>query len=184
MTGNIIAETQQTLLVVPMVSDAKLIREYYLNNKSHLSNWEPIRESSYYDVKTWEEFIRENERAFETGSSVKLVAMNKERTEVIGVCNFSNIIRGVFQACNLGYSIDQQYQGQGLMYEILDAAIKYIFLDIGLHRIMANYMPENKRSEALLERLGFEREGVAKSYLKINGKWRDHILTSKVNLKD
>lgn len=107
--------------------------------------------------------------------------LNKSHTEVIGVCNFTNIIRGVFQACNLGYSIGQKYEGQGLMYEALDAAIKYIFVEVGLHRVMANYVPENKRSEALLERLGFEREGMAKSYLKIKGEWRDHILTSKIN---
>ena len=67
------------------------------------------------------------------------------------------------------------------MMEILKATTGYMFEVIGLHRIMANYMPENKRSAAVLHRLGFEREGLAKSYLKINGQWRDHVLTSKLN---
>jgi ribosomal-protein-alanine N-acetyltransferase len=46
---------------------------------------------------------------------------------------------------------------------------------------MANYMPTNKRSGNLLERLGFTVEGYAKDYLLINGSWRDHLLTSGTN---
>ncbi len=155
MKGNIITETQRTHLVLPTEYDARLVCDYYLNNKSHLSKREPVREPSFYEVKTWQRLLRASRKEFDTGGSVKLIALNQEHTEVIGVCNFSNIIRGVFQACNLGYSISQKYEGQGLMYEVLDAGISYIFNETGLHRIMANYVPENTRSAALLERLGF-----------------------------
>ncbi|MGB0895607.1 MAG: GNAT family N-acetyltransferase, partial [Parashewanella sp.] len=166
MKGNIIAETQRVTLILPTENDARLVRDYYLSNKSHLAKWEPVRSSSFYEIKTWEKLLRESKRSFDTGSAVKLIALNQEQTEVIGVCNFSNIIRGVFQACNLGYSVGQKFEGQGLMHEILDAGISYMFNEVGLHRVMANYVPENKRSAALLERLGFEKEGLAKSYLK------------------
>ena len=67
------------------------------------------------------------------------------------------------------------------MREALTSAITYIFDEIGLHRIMANIRPENVRSARLLERLRFEREGLARSYLKINGVWADHVLTSLIN---
>jgi len=67
------------------------------------------------------------------------------------------------------------------MFEILEGAIHYMFTDQAIHRVMANYIPGNERSEKLLSRLGFEREGLAKSYLQIDGRWRDHVLTSKVN---
>jgi ribosomal-protein-alanine N-acetyltransferase len=50
-----------------------------------------------------------------------------------------------------------------------------------LHRIMANYMPSNKRSARLLQKLGFVIEGHAKKYLLINGQWEDHVLTSLTN---
>lgn len=46
---------------------------------------------------------------------------------------------------------------------------------------MANYTPSNIRSEKLLTKLGFEKEGLAKSYFKIAGSWQDHVLTSKIN---
>ncbi len=70
------------------------------------------------------------------------------------------------------------------MRESLTVAIQHVFRDIGLHRIMANYRPENTRSEHLLASLGFEKEGLARSYLKINGSWADHVLTSLINPDD
>ena len=59
--------------------------------------------------------------------------------------------------------------------------VQYSFHDLNLHRVMANYVPENERSGKLLERLGFVREGVAREYLRIAGQWRDHVLTARIN---
>jgi ribosomal-protein-alanine N-acetyltransferase len=67
------------------------------------------------------------------------------------------------------------------MYEILKSSITHVFHVLKLHRIMANYIPDNIRSGKLLEKLGFKREGLAESYLKINGEWQDHVLTSLIS---
>ena len=90
-------------------------------------------------------------------------------------------MRGPFDACFLGFSLDQKEQGKGLMYEALQVAITHMFDIEKLHRIMANYRPENIRSANLLKRLGFEEEGRARRYLKINGQWTDHVLTACIN---
>ena len=81
----------------------------------------------------------------------------------------------------LGYAIDQAHEGRGLMREALEATIEHAFTVLRLHRIQANYVPENERSGRLLERLGFRREGLAKDYLFIDGRWRDHVLTARLN---
>lgn len=81
----------------------------------------------------------------------------------------------------MGYSLAEQAQGKGIMTEACRAGIDYIFQQVGLHRIMANYMPGNARSAAVLERLGFTIEGTAKSYLYLAGAWQDHVLTSLTN---
>ncbi len=129
--------------------------------------------------------LQASNEQFAQGDAVHFVALpindDPSFAEVIGVCNFTNIVRGSFQACNLGYSVAEKHQGKGLMREILKAGIGYMFDDMQLHRIMANYMPENTRSGRLLSSLGFEKEGVAKAYLNIAGQWQDHILTSKIN---
>ncbi|MEN1933222.1 GNAT family N-acetyltransferase [Escherichia coli] len=74
--------------------------------------------------------------------------------------------------------LGKKWQGKGLMFEALTAAIRYMQRTQHIHRIMANYMPHNKRSGDLLARLGFEKEGYAKDYLLIDGQWRDHVLTA------
>jgi ribosomal-protein-alanine N-acetyltransferase len=97
------------------------------------------------------------------------------------LCNFTNVIRGIFHACFLGYKLDERSQGQGYMTEALTGAIDYMFAEQRLHRIQANYMPHNQRSAAVLRRLGFTVEGTARKYLFIGGEWRDHVLTSLTN---
>ncbi len=81
----------------------------------------------------------------------------------------------------LGYAIDHAHEGQGLMREALEATIEHVFAVLRLHRIQANYVPDNARSGRLLERLGFVREGLAKDYLFIDGAWRDHVLAARLS---
>jgi ribosomal-protein-alanine N-acetyltransferase len=176
-----IIETQRSLIDIPDVNSAQLLLNYYQENQQHLAPWVPIRGSDYLTLEYWQESLTASEQAFSHGSEFKFVALTKNRQEVIGICNFTGVTRGAFQACFLGYSISQRFEGQGLMTEILSAGIDYMFKEVGLHRIMANYMPENKRSAAVLAQLGFEKEGFARDYLMIAGQWRDHVLTAKIN---
>ena len=99
----------------------------------------------------------------------------------IGDIALSEIVRGAFQACYLGYRIGAGYEGQGYVAESIARVVEYAFNALKLHRIMANYMPSNNRSAAVLRRCGFTVEGLARDYLRINGEWRDHVLTSRIN---
>ena len=83
------------------------------------------------------------------------------KKEIVGIANFSNVVRGSFHACYLGYSIGQKWQGQGLMFEALTAAIRYMQRTQHIHRIMANYMPHNKRSGDPLAR-GLRKKAMPK----------------------
>lgn len=157
------------------------LSHYYTENQKHLAPWEPLRPEGYHLADAWRQRIGEFEREAAAGSSLRFVAVNRGGIEIIGTCNFSNIVRGAFQACHLGYSIAEKHQGVGLMTEILAVTINRAFDQLDLHRIMANYMPENLASARVLEKLGFEQEGYAKSYLLIAGQWRDHVLTAKLN---
>jgi ribosomal-protein-alanine N-acetyltransferase len=128
--------------------------------------------------------LAELERQTVGNTALYLFVRRTTDNTLVGECNFSNIVRGPFQACYLGFSVDGEEEGRGLMYAALEASIHHVFHELKLHRIMANYRPENVRSAALLARLGFLKEGVARRYLKINGVWADHILTAKINDAD
>ncbi len=97
------------------------------------------------------------------------------------MCSLTNIVRGPFMACNIGYSVSEEFQGQGVAKSLVSHAIDYAFNELRLNRVMANYLPRNERSAKLLESLGFVKEGLARRYLCINGVWEDHVLTSLLN---
>ncbi len=173
--------TDNLIITILDPADFSLLVKYEKSNRERLSKWEPTRSENYYTDESVKSRVELNVESFKSGSAITLVGLDKTRSRIICICNFSNIVHGVFQACNLGYSVNTQDEGKGLMFEMLQACIDYAFSKIKLHRIMANYIPSNVRSEKLLTNLGFEKEGIAKSYLKIAGIWQDHVLTSKIN---
>ena len=158
------------------------------NFAGHLDRWSPPVGRAYFSATFWGEKLRIAVEEFHKDRAVRLVMQACEaavappvEAPIIGTCNYSNVMRGPFQACHLGYQIAVAQQGRGLMAEALRASNAYMFAERHLHRIMANYRPENYRSARLLQRLGFRREGIAADYLFIDGEWRDHVLTALTN---
>ena len=174
--------TERLILRLPSVSDIPEIIRYFKENESHLAPLEPKRPDGFYTEEFWRSRIPRHADTFQADQAVRLYLFEAENNRtVVGSLEFSQISRGPFQACYLGYGIAKKYEGKGFMFEATQAAIKYAFHDLNLHRIMANHLPENRRSARLLSRLGFRQECVAKEYLRINGEWRDHVLNSLHN---
>jgi ribosomal-protein-alanine N-acetyltransferase len=173
--------TARLRLCVLRPEQAALLQAYLLNNRQHLSPWEPLRHQTYFELEQCQNRIAHDRLSLEAGNALALSLLHRETGVMLGCCNFSNIVRGVFMACHLGYAIDHAHEGRGYMREALQEGIRHMFEEIGLHRIMANHLPYNLRSASLLHSLGFEKEGYAKSYLQINGRWQDHVLTSLLN---
>jgi ribosomal-protein-alanine N-acetyltransferase len=171
--------TPRTVLRLVEVSDAWKLLRYREQNREHLTPWEPLRDESYYTLDHCVQTLAESREAVRLDRAYPFFAMDLSGQDILACFTFSNVVRGAFQACHLGYSVASRRQGQGLMYEVLDTAVPWAFNQLDIHRVMANYLPRNERSGRLLERLGFEREGYAKRYLQIAGVWEDHILTSR-----
>lgn len=167
-------------LLEPEISDSVL--QYYLRNKESFAATEALRPSSFYTLAYWKEQASKSFSEFKNDQAVRFCLFDKSHPDqMMGTANFTQIFRGPFQACYLGYAIDKKSEGKGLMTEALVKTIQYMFDDLNLHRIMANYLPDNVRSARVLEKLGFVVEGRAQKYLFINGEWREHILTSLTN---
>ena len=97
-----------------------------------------------------------------------------QRGAIAGVATLSQIFGGNFRNAYLGYSAFVPFAGHGYMTEGLRLVLREAFGPLGLHRVEANIQPDNERSIALAERVGFRREGYSPRYLKIGGRWRDH----------
>lgn len=91
--------------------DELLIR-YENDNRSHLSPWEPTRSEEYFGLKESQKRVATHFKNFQLGTTISLIAFDKSKSEIICICSFSNIVHGVFQACNLDYSLSEQYQGK------------------------------------------------------------------------
>jgi ribosomal-protein-alanine N-acetyltransferase len=153
------------------------------NFEGHLDRWSPPVSGAYFTEGFWRERLAVALEEFRAGRAARFVLQEApgDGAPIVGTCNYTNIVRGPFLACHLGYQIARSHEGRGLMTEALRATNAFVFASLRVHRIMANYRPENERSGRLLERLGFVREGLAKDYLFIDGAWRDHVLTALTN---
>lgn len=168
-----IYETQRLLLRTPELSFAPMVTDYYQRNRGFLSEWEPVRDEEFYTLKYQKKQL-ENQIA--DSNALKLwISKKGEENKVIGALAFNNIVKGVFLSCFLGYNLDKDEINMGYMTEAVKKGIEIMFQDYGLHRIEANIMPRNIRSLKVTKKLGFQEEGLASQYLKINGKWEDHI---------
>jgi ribosomal-protein-alanine N-acetyltransferase len=168
--------TERLQIKVLDKTSADMVLDYYSRNKSFLSQWEPIRNEEFYSIPFHEELLQKYLHQTEQGTSLRLWIFKKDDPgRIIGTIGFNNIVRGAFLSCHLGYSLDKDEINKGYMTEALISGIDMIFNEFGLHRIEANIMPKNLRSLKVVEKLGFYNEGMAYSYLKINGQWEDHI---------
>jgi ribosomal-protein-alanine N-acetyltransferase len=175
--------TARLFLRVPTPDDAGALLKFVTENREHLASWEPARDETHFTEGFWTEHLRSTTEQVAAGRELPFIILHREAPEspIVGRCRFSQIVMGPFQAAYLGYALDRSLVGRGFMYEALTAAVGHVFNDLNLHRIMANHVPENDRSARLLDRLGFQREGFAPSYLRIDGHWRDHVLTALTN---
>jgi len=177
-------ETDRMVILVLDPSRAELMVRFRRENRQFLKQWEPERSEAFFTMDFWQIQLRMARQHFREQSHLSFTMLDKSQTEVLGVCNYSNIVKGTFQSCHLGYATAEKHQSVGYMGEAITHTLDYVFKELKLHRVMANYMPRNQRSGALLARMGFKVEGRADQYLKINGVWEDHVLTSRLNPDD
>ncbi|MEI8030177.1 MAG: GNAT family N-acetyltransferase [Comamonadaceae bacterium] len=174
-------ETERTSLLLLQAENSHLVQAYHRVNREHLAPWEPERGDDFFTDESFVKLGEASNLAFLAGTALKFIAVHRASQQMVAGCSFTNIVRGPLLGCNMGFSVAKEFEGQGLMQEVATVAIHHMFDVMGLHRIMANHLPSNVRSERLLRRLGFEREGYAKSYLKIAGRWQDMVLNSLIN---
>ncbi|MEZ4227172.1 MAG: GNAT family N-acetyltransferase [Polyangiaceae bacterium] len=168
-------------LLQPPPTRAKAVLRYYWENRTHLAPWSPPHPPGYYSEEFWRHRLAANRAEYLEDRSLRLLVASLEDDSIIGNVGFTEIRRGALQACCLGYSVAATCEGKGFISEALSLAIPFVFERLALHRIEAAYVPHNRRSARVLERLGFAVEGYAHQYLYIAGEWRDHVLTSLTN---
>jgi ribosomal-protein-alanine N-acetyltransferase len=153
--------------------DSPALAAAYRRNREHLAPWDPARPESFFTDEGHAVEVARQLEAEQAGRRYAFVLWYGG--QVVGRVNIDNIVRGVLQSCTLGYWLDRDHTGKGLATAMVEYAVG-VAREKGLHRIEAGTLLHNARSQAVLQRCGFQEYGVAERFLFIAGKWQDHVL--------
>ena len=147
-----------------------------LANESWLSPWEPtapVSWSARHTPASYRAMRRAVARRARLGTSLPFAMRVDGR--LAGQVTLDNVVRGALRSGYLGYWIDRSVAGRGMASLAVALVCDHAFTEVGLHRVQADIRPENLPSQRLVERLGFQREGLLRRYLDVDGDWRDHL---------
>ena len=163
-------------LRLPVPSDYVAWAELRAASREHLVPFEPTWTRDELTRGAFRRRLRFYQREQREDLGVSFLIFSAHDQSLMGGLTFSNIRRGVTQAASLGYWIGLPFAGQGHMTRAVALAVSYGFGELRLHRLEAACLPHNTASVRVLERNGFQHEGLARRYLRIDGEWRDHLL--------
>ena len=155
----------------PRLSDAKAFRAAVRASVALHRGWT----SAPAAPKRYARFVRRYATRGKLPTHAGFMVFRRADNALVGVYNFSEIVRGAFQSTYLGYFAFAPLAGRGLMSEGMALALDIAFRKFKLHRVEVNIQPNNVRSLALATRSGFTRVGYSRRYVKISGRWRDHV---------
>ncbi|MGH1406216.1 MAG: GNAT family N-acetyltransferase [Rhodomicrobiaceae bacterium] len=171
-----IITTERLILRLPQQADFADWSELRGISKDGLIPFEPKWAQNELSRDSFRLRLRFYQREFRDSTGYPFFIFTKEGNNLLGGITLSNVRRGVTQSGSIGYWIGQPFQKNGYMTEAVKALGVYAFKELGLHRIDAASLPENLASIRVLEKCGFQKEGLAREYLCINGQWQDHLL--------
>ncbi len=169
-------ETERMTLRPPVHSDFRPWVALRTSSVEHLTPWEPSWADDHLSRKAFTNRVYWAQRSVGSGTAMPLFLIRREDDALLGAITLDNIRRGPAQAGTLGYWTGEAYARKGYMREAILAVVHHAFTRLDLSRIEAACLPENMASRGLLEKCGFKYEGVAQSYLQIDGRWRTHVL--------
>ena len=155
------------------LDDAEELAELYTANREFLRPFEPEREDDFFTV------ARQRQRIEAIGDDLWRWAIVADG-RIAGMIAVADVIRGALQLGNVGYWVAEAHNGRGLATAAIADVIEFAFGEAGLHRLEAGTLVDNHASQRVLEKNGFERFGLARKLLKINGEWRDHVLFERI----
>ena len=174
-------ETERMTLRPPSHSDYRQWSSLRRESRAFLKPWEPTWALDHLSRKSFTNRVYWAQRSINNDSAVPLFLIRREDNALLGAITLDNIRRGPAQAGTCGYWIGEVHARKGYMVEALTAVVHYAFTDLQLSRIESACLPENIASRGVLEKCGYKYEGVAQSYLQIDGRWRNHVLYANLS---
>lgn len=167
---------KQCFLRTLQEEDVKEMTQLVRRNKAYWSIHEPVHPGEYYTEKIQLRKIQESLRQMQLRREYSFGIFLRDTQQLIGHISIYAIKRLPFSSAFVGYSLDEAHTGKGIATEALAVICQFAFEEIGIHRLEAYVSPKNVGSVRVLEKAKFEREGLLRQLLYVNGKWEDHYM--------
>jgi len=169
-------DTERMVLRLPQHADWVQWSALRRASAAFLTPWEPVWANDHLTRRAFTNRVYWAARAEAQGTALSILLIRREDQALLGALTLDSIRRGPAQAATIGYWMGAPHARQGFMREAILAVTHHAFTRMDLSRLEAACLPENTASRGVLEKCGFKYEGVAQSYLQINGRWRNHVL--------
>ncbi len=173
-------EGEKVFLRVPFAGDYREWAALRGESRNFLERWEPRWSPDELERSAWRHRIGRYREDYAQGTAIAFFIFERGSGKLSGGITLGNIRHGVSQSGHIGYWIGERYAGRGMMTDAVKVLARFSFDTLRLHRIEAACIPDNARSIRVLEKAGFRREGLLRSYLRINGLWQDHYLYARI----
>ncbi|HTI66094.1 MAG TPA: GNAT family protein [Caulobacteraceae bacterium] len=165
----------------PRMGDFGTWLELRRASRAFLQPWEPTWPADDLTRAAFRRRLSVYARDLDLGLGYAFFVFRKSDDRLVGGVNLRDVRRGVAQSGALGYWVGAPYARQGYTLDAVRTVAGFAFHRLGLHRLEAACLPENTASHRLLLKAGFDEEGRARGYLRIDGRWCDHLLFGMVN---
>ena len=171
-----VIRSERLYLRYPVHADFVEWAELRRQSREFLRPWEPVWPHDDLTRSAFRNRVKRCNRDVRDDFAYSYLIFSAEEDILLGGATLSNVRRGVAQTASLGYWIGETFADRGYMTEAVRALLVHAFEGLNLNRVEAACLPFNTPSKRLLSRCGFTEEGYARSFLKINGSWQDHLL--------
>ena len=162
------------------LDDAETLARLLTANREYLAPWSPLQGDRYFTEDGQREVLLRDLAAYELGGMLPLAIVDAGGA-MCGRIYLNSIVRGAFQSASVGYWVSESRIGRGLASAAVADVIAMGFGQYRLHRLEAATLLHNTPSQRVLARNGFRPFAVSEAYLKIDGRWQDHILFQLLN---
>lgn len=169
-------QSRRLILRPPRRGDYAAWAKLRETDRARLEPVEPLWPADALSREDWDRRLRAWQTGWRNDRAYVFLIYALRGGALQGGISLTHVRRGPSQAASLGYWLGEDAEGQGLMTEAVETLCVWARDALGLARVEAATLPDNMRSQGVLRRAGFEREGYARAYLEIAGRRRDHVL--------
>ncbi len=171
-----VLETERMVLYPLERSHFNLVMQVMADREIRDGMLMPAHDTPEKQENWWARF----EEARELGQAVQWAAFLKASQTYVALMTVKEIDHGSHRG-ELGYSLMKEFWGRGLGTEAARCVMEFMFDEVNLHRLIAQVLPQNLASQAIVRKLGFELEARFHDVHFYEGRYYDLLQFYKIN---